>query len=237
MEALNQDGLLNVLINGGVVVFVVAIMLVVMSITSWCIIVSKLINNYKLNKETDRSISTFIRTASVDAVLKESKKSSGILVITKFCLDASTHYKKNVDGSPERTLADYENFLTRAIRKRLVLESKRLEYGLTTLATIGSIAPFIGLLGTVWGIYHALITIHAEGQASLDKVAGPVGEALVMTAAGLAVAIPAVIAYNHLVRANARLMSKFDEYSYHLHILFTTGGLFESVKAHHYLSK
>jgi len=102
-------------------------------------------------------------------------------------------------------------------------ESSRLENGLTVLATVGSTAPFVGLLGTVWGIYGALIKIGATGQASIDAVAGPVGEALIMTAVGLFVAIPAVLAYNFFVRLNRVTNSKFDTFAHDLHDFFATG--------------
>ena len=102
-------------------------------------------------------------------------------------------------------------------------ESLRLESGLTVLATVGSTAPFVGLPGTVWGIYHALIKIGQTGQASIDAVAGPVGEALIMTALGLFVAIPAVLAYNFFVRLNRVTNNKFDTFAHDLHDFFATG--------------
>jgi biopolymer transport protein ExbB len=102
-------------------------------------------------------------------------------------------------------------------------ESMRLESGLTVLATVGSTAPFVGLLGTVWGIYGALIRLGAGGQASIDAVAGPVGEALIMTAVGLFVAIPAVLGYNFFVRLNRITNNKFDTFAHDLHDFFATG--------------
>jgi len=99
----------------------------------------------------------------------------------------------------------------------------QLETGLTLLASVGSIAPFVGLFGTVWGIYHALGDIAVGGQATVDKVAGPVGEALIMTAFGLAVAIPAVLAYNTLVRDNRLLMGELETFAHDLHTYLTTG--------------
>jgi biopolymer transport protein ExbB len=103
------------------------------------------------------------------------------------------------------------------------MESTRLERGLTLLASIGSTAPFVGLFGTVWGIYHALIAIGGNGRVSIDKVAGPVGEALIMTGAGLAVAIPAVLAYNALTRINRLQLAKMDTFSDELYLFLTTG--------------
>jgi biopolymer transport protein ExbB len=102
-------------------------------------------------------------------------------------------------------------------------ESSRLEAGLTVLATVGSTAPFVGLLGTVWGIYHALLRLGASGESSIQAVAGPVGEALIMTAIGLFVAIPAVLAYNFFVRLNRVTNNKFDTFAHDLHDFFATG--------------
>ena len=105
----------------------------------------------------------------------------------------------------------------------MIRESLRLESGLTVLATVGSTAPFVGLLGTVWGIYRALIRIGASGQADIGAVAGPVGEALIMTAIGLGVAIPAVLGYNFFVRINRGLNNKLDTFAHDLHDFFATG--------------
>jgi biopolymer transport protein ExbB len=117
----------------------------------------------------------------------------------------------------------YDEFIAQALRRTISQEAMRLETGLTLLASVGSIGPFIGLFGTVWGIYHALGSIAVGGQATVDKVAGPVGEALIMTAFGLAVAIPAVLAYNALVRDNRILMGELETFAHDLHTYLTTG--------------
>jgi biopolymer transport protein ExbB len=113
--------------------------------------------------------------------------------------------------------------LTRALRNRMLSSQASLETGLTFLASVGSTAPFIGLFGTVWGIYHALVALSGSTSVVLDKVAGPVGEALIMTAAGLFVAIPAVLAYNALTRANRLVMAQLDGFAHDLHAYFTSG--------------
>jgi biopolymer transport protein ExbB len=113
--------------------------------------------------------------------------------------------------------------LTRSLRNQMLAAQASLETGLTFLASVGSTAPFIGLFGTVWGIYHALIALSGSTSVVLDKVAGPVGEALIMTAAGLFVAIPAVLAYNALTRANRLVMAQLDGFAHDLHAWFTTG--------------
>ena len=116
-----------------------------------------------------------------------------------------------------------QDFLTRTIKKVLDEETVRLENGLTMLATIGATAPFVGLFGTVWGVYHALVAIGLSGSGSLDKVAGPVGEALIMTGLGLAVALPAVMGYNWLTRSNRVLTAKLDAFAFELFAFLSSG--------------
>jgi biopolymer transport protein ExbB len=123
---------------------------------------------------------------------------------------------------------DRSEFVTRALRQRINEAAARLEAGLTFLASVGSTAPFVGLFGTVWGIYHALMSIATAGTISIDKVAGPVGEALLMTAFGLAVAIPAVLAYNAFTRVNRLLLAQLDGFAHDLHAYVTTGARLES---------
>jgi biopolymer transport protein ExbB len=113
--------------------------------------------------------------------------------------------------------------VTRALRSQIVRTQAGIEQGLTFLASVGSTSPFIGLFGTVWGIYHALVGLAGATQVVLDKVAGPVGEALIMTAAGLFVAIPAVLAYNALTRGNRIVMAQLDGFAHDLHVYLTTG--------------
>ncbi|HSV46972.1 MAG TPA: MotA/TolQ/ExbB proton channel family protein, partial [Ramlibacter sp.] len=118
---------------------------------------------------------------------------------------------------------DVSEWLTRSLRNSIDESTARLQAGLAVLASVGSTAPFVGLLGTVWGIYHALLAISAAGQATIDKVAGPIGEALIMTALGLAVAIPAVLGYNALVRGNKSVLTKLNRFAHDLHAYFITG--------------
>jgi biopolymer transport protein ExbB len=129
-----------------------------------------------------------------------------------------THAAKNLAES-----CSYDEFVARSMRRSLGQTTSQLDAGLSVLASVGSVSPFVGLFGTVWGIYHALATISASGQATLDKVAGPVGEALIMTAIGLAVAIPAVLAYNAFVKQNRVITSMLDTFAQDLHTLLTTG--------------
>ena len=127
---------------------------------------------------------------------------------------------------PDSSLAasiDREEMVTRVLRGEITQISSRMESGLTFLASVGSTAPFVGLFGTVWGIYHALIAIASSGQVLIDKAAGPGGEALVMTPAGLAVAIPAVLAYNAFVRVNRIALAELDGFAHDLLALLLTG--------------
>ena len=122
---------------------------------------------------------------------------------------------------------DLSDWMTGSLSNTIDDAKDRLSQGLALLASIGSTAPFVGLFGTVWGIYHALLTISDAGSAGLDKVAGPVGEALIMTAFGLVVAIPAVLGYNALVRGNAFIVGKLNRFAYDLHAFFVTGNRVE----------
>jgi biopolymer transport protein ExbB len=144
-------------------------------------------------------------------------------------VEAAQHHQQHAT----KRLADacnQDEFVARVMRRVIGQESAKVETGLTVLASVGSVAPFVGLFGTVWGIYHALVSISISGQATLDKVAGPVGEALIMTALGLAVAIPAVLAYNALVRSNRNLLAQLESFAHDLHILLTTGAAMTSAK-------
>jgi biopolymer transport protein ExbB len=118
---------------------------------------------------------------------------------------------------------DLGELITRTLRREINRVSSRLESGLTLLASVGSTAPFVGLFGTVWGIYHALMAVSASGTVQIDKVAGPVGEALIMTALGLVVAIPAVLAYNAFTRVNRITLAELDAFAHDLHAYLTTG--------------
>ncbi len=118
---------------------------------------------------------------------------------------------------------DASDWISRALRNSIDSTTGKLQTGLAVLASVGSTAPFVGLFGTVWGIYHALMKIGAAGQASIDQVAGPIGEALIMTALGLAVAIPAVLGYNALVRGNKHILAKLGRFAHDLHAYHVTG--------------
>nr|WP_290575874.1 MotA/TolQ/ExbB proton channel family protein [Ketobacter sp.] len=136
----------------------------------------------------------------------------------QIALDHHATHQEDLHG--KLPLADW---LTTSLRGSIDESAERLQRGLSILASVGSTAPFIGLFGTVWGIYHALVGIGVSGQASIDKVAGPVGEALIMTAFGLAVAIPAVLGYNALQRQNKLILGRLNRFAHQLHAFFLTG--------------
>ncbi|WP_087740297.1 MotA/TolQ/ExbB proton channel family protein, partial [Paraburkholderia piptadeniae] len=140
--------------------------------------------------------------------------------------EAADHHHQTQPHLHDRM--DVSDWVTRCLKDTMDDSVARMQSGLAILASIGSTAPFVGLFGTVWGIYHALLTIGATGQSSIDQVAGPVGEALIMTAFGLFVAIPAVLGYNALTRANKAIVSKLSRFAHGLHAFFVTGARLSS---------
>ena len=203
----------------------VLLTLLLMSVMSIYWIVMNFIRNMRLRGSADRVITTFWETPNAQDAIRYMEEQPRSEPFSKIALDAAqaaAHHQRH-EGSRLVESLNRSEFVDRALRQAVTRESSRLEGGLTVLATTGSTAPFVGLLGTVWGIYGALIRIGATGQASIDAVAGPVGEALIMTALGLFVAIPAVLAYNYFVRLNRVTNAKFDTFAHDLHDFFATG--------------
>jgi biopolymer transport protein ExbB len=224
-EALQQMGFSHMLQNFDAVGLAVFVILIVMSIGSWWYTIVNLIKNAVIKNRADRVVRTFWETPNPqDAIrfMEEQKPNEPFSKIALDCAQAAAHHQRN-EGSRLVEALNRSEFIDRALRQAVTRESANMENGLTWLATVGATAPFVGLLGTVWGIYHALIRIGESGQASIDAVAGPVGEALIMTALGLAVAIPAVLAYNFFVRSNRNTYAKFDTFAHDLHDFFATG--------------
>jgi biopolymer transport protein ExbB len=199
--------------------------LVVMSIASWGLIAAKGVAQFLRNKRATGFLDFFWNARSLDAVQAELNTHGAhdpFSHLSAHALHAQAHHARY--GAAKLAEAGSANdFITRTIKKVLDEETTRLESGLTTLATIGATAPFVGLFGTVWGVYHALLAIGMSGAGTLDKVAGPVGEALIMTGIGLAVAIPAVMAYNAFTRSNRVLSARLDAFAYELHSFLTLG--------------
>ena len=207
---------------GGPVSFLVAATLLIMSVASWYLIITKSIAAWRLQADFKSYKQQFWNAPNLSAALKIDQKIALSALVQK-AVAAAEHHKLHVSKNAENVTQD--EFIARAMNRSITEENARMEGGLTVLASVGSVSPFVGLFGTVWGIYHALASISASGQATLDKVAGPVGEALIMTALGLAVAIPAVLAYNALVRSNRVLSGELEKFGYSLHTLLTTGAM------------
>ena len=208
-----------------IVSWVVLLTLVIMSAMSWYWTVINVLRSTRLKGQADRVTSTFWETPNAqDAIrlMEEQPKNEPFSKIALDAAQAAAHHQR-AEGSRLVESLNRSEFVDRALRQAVTRESMKLESGLTVLASIGATAPFVGLLGTVWGIYRALIKIGASGDASISAVAGPVGEALIMTAIGLFVAIPAVLAYNFFVRLNRVTNNQFDTFAHDLHDFFATG--------------
>lgn len=217
-----SDGIAFIL-DGGAISIVVALILFFMSLISWYVIFYKCYQLIRLGYQFKQFERLFWQSGSLDRGLMVAKGGHHPMSdITSAAIKAARHYQAHEAQFPAQNCS-YDEFILRAMRQSFSNVSFGLEKGLTVLATVGSVAPFVGLFGTVWGIYHALINISVKQQATLDAVAGPVGEALIMTAIGLAVAIPAVLAYNFILRWQRALYLKLEVFSSHLHILLTTG--------------
>ena len=212
---------LTFITEGGPVSIAVALILLAMSISSWYLIIAKAFQALRLRSASHHYAARFWDAPSLDAAVREPDSHTPVARLAVEALEAAEHHQKHAKRMEEACTQD--EFIARSMRRVISEESARLENGLTVLASVGSIAPFVGLFGTVWGIYHALASISMSGQATLDKVAGPVGESLIMTAFGLAVAIPAVLGYNALVRNNRVLMARVESFANDLHVLLTTG--------------
>src|SRR4030095_975578 len=188
------------------------IILVIMSMGSWYIIFVKLWEQFKLMRESREMSAAFWKSSSLRDGAKKLKSASAFRYIAESGIDANEHH----EGALTENI-DLNTWVTMSVQRSVDTVQSRLQDGLAFLATVGSTAPFVGLFGTVWGIYHALTAIGIAGQASIDKVAGPVGEALIMTAIGLAVAVPAVMGYNWLVRRNKSAMEAVRSFGADLH--------------------
>ena len=188
------------------------IILVLMSMGSWYILVTKLYESLKLSSEAKSAQRTFFKSKTLRDGAQALKAGGAFKYIADSGIEASEHH----EGALTENI-DHNTWVSMSVQRSLDDIQSRLQDGLAFLATVGSTAPFVGLFGTVWGIYHALTAIGIAGQASIDKVAGPVGEALIMTAIGLAVAVPAVLGYNWLVRRNKVTMESVRRFSADLH--------------------
>ncbi|WP_326538338.1 MotA/TolQ/ExbB proton channel family protein [Pseudorhodoferax sp.] len=194
------------------------VILLIMSMGSWYIIFTKLFEQRTMAKSARASAETFWKASSVKAGVTALEEGSAFRYIAEAGVKASDHH----EGTMVEQI-DKHTWVGMSVDRAVGSVQGRLTDGLAFLATVGSTAPFVGLFGTVWGIYNALVKIGISGQASIDKVAGPVGEALIMTAIGLAVAVPAVIGYNWLIRRNKGVMDQTKAFAADLHNVLIAG--------------
>ena len=192
--------------------------MVIMSMGSWYIIFTKVFEQRSMMKSARSSAEAFWKAGSVKAGLGALEEGSAFRFIAEQGVKASDHHEGTMVES-----IDKHTWVSMSVDRAVGSVQNRLQDGLAFLATVGSTAPFVGLFGTVWGIYNALVKIGISGQASIDKVAGPVGEALIMTAFGLAVAVPAVMGYNWLIRRNKAVMDQTRAFSGDLHSVLLAG--------------
>lgn len=208
----NPYSLANIVAHGNVVDQVVLFILAIMSMGSWYILVVRLWDTSKLSSEAKEVRSTFFKKPSLSDGVKSLKEESAFRYIATAAIEASEHH----EGALTENI-DHSSWVTMNVERAVADVNTKISAGLGFLATVGSTSPFIGLFGTVWGILNALTAIGVAGQASIDKVAGPVGAALIMTAIGLVVAVPAVLGYNWLVNRNKTVMSQVRSFAGDLH--------------------
>ena len=205
--------------------------LILMSVISWALIISKGFTLAARRRRSEKFLQLFWNARSLEAVQHEITTHGAhdpFSHLTAHAMHAQAHHAR-YGASKLEEAGSAQDFLTRTIKKVLDEETMKLENGLTVLATVGATAPFVGLFGTVWGVYHALVAIGMSGSGTLDKVAGPVGEALIMTGLGLAVALPAVMGYNWLTRSNRVLTAKLDAFAFELFTFLSTGATLRGV--------
>jgi len=227
----NSFGLMHVWARGDWVTRSVFAALLLMSLASWVVILIKALDVVRAKSQA----------AQVEGFWHSSDMTEGLSKLTPPATnpfrelaiegrEAAAHHRAT--QAQLHDSLDASDWISRALRNRIDGTTSRLQAGLAILASVGSTAPFVGLFGTVWGIYHALMQIGAAGQASIDQVAGPIGEALIMTALGLAVAIPAVLGYNALVRGNKHILSQMGRFAHDLHAYYVTGARVTAASGH-----
>ena len=229
MQELTATGVLSFWQQADAVGRAAAIVLLLMSIATWYLIVTKSLQLWRTRREAERALDAFWQAPELTQAVERMRGAAPASPFYEVAAEgaaARAHHDRHVHGSLAESL-DLSEFVTRALRRAVQRTSARLDSGLSVLASVGATAPFVGLFGTVWGIYHALIGIGFTGQATIDKVAGPVGEALIMTAFGIAVAVPAVLAYNFLLRAHRVIAAELDGFAHDLHAYLTTGARLE----------
>ncbi|MDB5776381.1 MAG: biopolymer transporter [Herbaspirillum sp.] len=214
-------GLQSLWSQGDIITKGVAVLLVAMSIASWYVMLSKAIQTFRLRSSAAAAGHAFWDTTSLAQGVATLGRDNPFSDLARAGANAMSHHSTHKGHLHDQLSAS--DWVTLSLRQAIDEAAAKLQTGMAVLASVGSTAPFVGLFGTVWGIYHALVAIGTSGQASIDKVAGPVGESLIMTALGLAVAIPATFGYNALVRGNKSTLAKLNKFGFDLHALFVTG--------------
>jgi len=217
----NPFGFATFLQNLNLISMSVILILLFMSMLSWYLVISKTFQLYFTIWRSKKIFQAFWHFKTLEGFMAVFKKDP-VSNLALQGINANVYYKEQAE-TKSTILCTHSEFISRNLRRAFKEESARLDSDLSILATIGSTAPFIGLFGTVLGIYDALIAISARGNAALDTVAAPIGEALIMTAFGLAVAIPAVVGYNALLRGNRAFLNKLDGFAHDLHTYLNTG--------------
>jgi biopolymer transport protein ExbB len=205
-KADNPYGLSSLWAQSDLVAKLVLLLLLIMSMGSWYVIVTKLLEQSRMRAQGRKADADFWKAATVKQGAESLSDNSPFRFVAQAGLDATQRFESIQDR------VDFADWIELALHRATERIQRRLSNGMSVLATVGSTSPFVGLFGTVWAIYHALTAIGVAGQASIDKVAGPVGESLIMTAIGLAVAVPAVLGYNWLLRRNASLMDDVRDF-------------------------
>lgn len=199
--------------------------LLLMSLASWYLILAKGLTQLRIRRRSRKFLTEFWAASSLEQVENEIATHGAeepFAHLASHAIHAQKHHAKYGALKLEES-GTTASFVTRTIRKVIDEETARLENGLTVLASVGSTAPFVGLFGTVWGVYHALLSISMADGVTINRIAGPVGEALIMTGLGLAVAIPAVLAYNAFVRLNRVYLAQLDAFAHDLFTFLSTG--------------
>lgn len=215
----NPYGLASLWAQGDYVAKTTLILLVIMSALSWWVMITKVFDQRRIKQQAKQAERDFWQAGSIKQAIDTLKgKNNAFRAIAEDGLRAAQHHEGRLTDQ-----IDLHEWISQSLQRALDSITNYLQGGLPLLATVGSTAPFVGLFGTVWGILNALISIGVAGQASIDRVAGPVGEALIMTAIGLAVAVPAVLGYNILLRRNKIVIEKLKYFSTDLHAYLLSG--------------
>lgn len=224
---MNDDGLLRLWAQGDGVLHAIAIFLLLMSILSWGVMLGKALDLWRLRRAVRGACDRFWHADDWERGLATlgGPPDNPFRRLAQAGQEAIAHHRAG--HHPLHDGMGASDWVTRCLKSTIDDAVDRLQSGLAVLASVGSTAPFIGLLGTVWGIHHALVSVGATGQATLDQVSGPVGEALIMTALGLFVAIPAVLGFNAISRGNRRVAARLNRFAHDLHAYLVTGARVE----------